>query len=275
MSHSGQHLGITDGRLYGGGPGAVAIADFQMTARHRFGQHRHLVHQLAWARRGVLTVQVEAQAWFLPPTLALWIPAGLAHMTRSADHAWMRSPYFLPSRCPIPWSTATVVAVGPLLRELLDHLAVPDLPPAQRMRAEAVLFDLLRPMPAAALPLPMPTEPRARRVADCLVADPTDDRTVARFAADAGVSARTLRRTFTAQTGMTFERWRRHARLRAAMPALAAGLPVSTAARRAGYATPSAFVAAFRRTIGVPPGVYFAHRPSQHRPPGEHDDRWT
>ncbi|MCM3922572.1 AraC family transcriptional regulator [Frankia sp. AiPs1] len=241
-----------------------------MSARNHFGQHRHLVHQLVWTRRGVLTVQVEAQAWFLPS-----IPAGLAHLTRSADHAWMRSPYFLSSRCPIPWSTATVVAVGPLLRELLDHLAVTDLPPAQRIRAEAVLFDLLHPMPAATLPLPMPTEPRARRVADCLVADPTDDPTVARFATDAGVSARTLRRTFAAQTGMTFEQWRRHARLRAAMPALAAGVPVSTAARRAGYATPSAFVAAFCRAVGVPPGVYFTHHPSQHHPPGKHDDQPT
>ncbi len=266
MSRGGQHSAIPvgrplAGRLRGRGPGAVAIADGEMSAQHGFGRHRHLIHQLVWARRGVLTVQVEAAAWFLPPTLALWIPAGLAHATHSTDHTWMRSPYFLPSRCPIRWSTATVVAVSPLLRELLDHLAESDLPPPQRMRVEAVLFDLLRPMPAAALPLPMPTEPRARRIADALVADPTDDRTVARWSADTGISARTLRRLFSAQTGMTFEQWRRHARLRAAMPTLAAGLPISTAARRAGYSTPSAFVAAFRRTIGVPPGVYFAHHP--------------
>ncbi|CAJ60592.1 Putative AraC-family transcriptional regulator [Frankia alni ACN14a] len=115
----------------------------------------------------MLTVQVEAEAWFLPPTLALWIPAGLAHLTRSADDAWMRSPYFLPTRCPIPWSSATVVAVGPLLRELLDHLAVSDqhrrpprrlcdperlrrrLPPHDRRPARRLLRPPPRPAPPA------------------------------------------------------------------------------------------------------------------------------
>jgi AraC-like DNA-binding protein len=69
-------------------------------------------------------------------------------------------------------------------------------------------------------------------------------------------SARTLRRLFLAETGLSFGRWERRARLRAALPLLAAGAPVAAAARRAGYATPSAFVAAFRRTVGFPPGAY-------------------
>ncbi|WP_250609106.1 AraC family transcriptional regulator [Frankia sp. AgKG'84/4] len=218
------------------------------------------MHQLVWARRGVLTVHLGSQVWFLPPTLALWIPAGLAHATSGTAQTWMRSPYFLPPCCPIRWSTATLIAVGPLLDALLDHLVTPGLPPAERARAESVLFDQVHPLDAGALPLPMPTDPRALRVAEALVADPTDARTVQRWAADVALSPRTLRRMFAAQTGLPFEQWRRHARLRAAMPALAAGLPVSAAARRAGYATPSAFVAAFHRTVGMPPATYFAPR---------------
>ncbi|MEU7598941.1 helix-turn-helix domain-containing protein, partial [Streptomyces sp. NPDC039022] len=33
---------------------------------------------------------------------------------------------------------------------------------------------------------------------------------------------------------------------------------VAAVACRVGYASPSAFVAAFRRVVGVPPGVYFS-----------------
>jgi AraC-like DNA-binding protein len=59
---------------------------------------------------------------------------------------------------------------------------------------------------------------------------------------------------------MPFGRWRTQVRLRAALPLLAEGLPVASVARRVGYATPSAFVAVFRKATGIPPGAYFAGR---------------
>jgi AraC-like DNA-binding protein len=50
-------------------------------------------------------------------------------------------------------------------------------------------------------------------------------------------------------------------RLRAALPRLAAGDPVSVVAGEVGYETPSAFVAAFRRETGVTPATYFRAAP--------------
>ncbi|MGW4848679.1 helix-turn-helix domain-containing protein [Nocardia brasiliensis] len=46
-------------------------------------------------------------------------------------------------------------------------------------------------------------------------------------------------------------------RLAASLPLLAAGLPIARIAGRVGYTTPSAYVAAFRRAVGVSPGRYF------------------
>jgi AraC-like DNA-binding protein len=60
---------------------------------------------------------------------------------------------------------------------------------------------------------------------------------------------------------MPFGRWRTLLRLQAALPAVAAGEPVSVAARRAGYDTASAFVAAFRRETGSTPAAYFRNPP--------------
>jgi AraC-like DNA-binding protein len=59
-------------------------------------------------------------------------------------------------------------------------------------------------------------------------------------------------------TGVSFDRWRTDARLHAALLLLADRTPVAVAARRVGYSTPSAFIAAFRQALGVPPGAYFA-----------------
>ena len=238
-------------------PGAVVIGDFDLAGGEWFPPHRHPVHQLVWSRRGVGSVRVGDATWFLPRTLALWIPAGTVHATGAVDPSWNRSPYFRPERCPVAWPEPTVVAVTPLLAALIDHLADDGLATDHRIRAEAVVFDLLRPLATDALPLPMPADARAARIAAALLADPADDRTLAQWAALTGAGARTLRRLFLAETGLSFGRWRTHARLRAAMPVLAAGQPVAAAARRAGYGTASAFVAAFHRTVGVPPRAYF------------------
>ncbi|SHN46247.1 AraC family transcriptional regulator [Cryptosporangium aurantiacum] len=244
-----------------GVPGAVFIGDFALSGGEWFPSHRHSVHQLVWSRRGVGSVRIGDATWFLPRTLALWVPAGVVHATGAVDPSWNRSPYFRPERCPAgirEWAEPTVVAVSPLLAALIDHLADEHLTTDERIRAEAVVFDQLRPLSTVAIPLPMPRDRRAARIAAALVEDPADDHTLAQWASEVGASARTLRRVFLAETGLSFGRWRTHVRLRAAMPVLAAGQPVAAAARRAGYGTPSAFVAAFHRTVGVPPGVYFA-----------------
>jgi AraC-like DNA-binding protein len=113
------------------------------------------------------------------------------------------------------------------------------------------------PVAMTAIDLRMPDDDRARQVALALLANPADKRALAEWGREAGASERTLARGFLAGTGIPFGRWRTLLRLQAALPALAAGDPVSAVARRAGYDTASAFVAAFRRETGLTPVAYF------------------
>jgi AraC-like DNA-binding protein len=46
----------------------------------------------------------------------------------------------------------------------------------------------------------------------------------------------------------------------ASLELIASGKPVKVAAAAAGFASPSAYVAAFRKTFGVTPARYFAPR---------------
>lgn len=237
---------------------AVVVGSFAMDGGQWFPRHRHEHHQLAWAGRGVLAVRAAGSTWVLPPSMALWVPAGTEHSTGAAGPALFRSLYYLPERCPVGWTAPTVVGVSPLLRELISYLADDALAAAARERAEAVVLDQLRPVSVATVQAPMPRDPRARRVAEALRADPADGRTLAEWGARVGASGRTLARAFVADTGMPYGQWRTRVRLQAAMPLLAGGATVAAVAARVGYASPSAFVAAFRRAVGVPPGVYFA-----------------
>ncbi len=228
-----------------------------MPAGTRFDWHTHSDHQLAWAASGVLTVLTGEATWVLPPTRALWIPAGLPHETASEGRATMRSLYIRPGLSPVRWTDPTPVAASPLLAELIGYLGEPDLAAGHRAHAEILLSDLLTPVPVTTIAVRLPSAPTARRVAQALRADPADRRTLQQWGREVGASERTLARAFAAEAGLPFGRWRTLLRLQAALSMLAAGEAVSRVAGRVGYDTPSAFVAAFRRATGQTPGSFF------------------
>jgi AraC-like DNA-binding protein/quercetin dioxygenase-like cupin family protein len=244
---------------------ALRVVNFDMARGQRFGEHHHDTHQLVWSPVGVLTADVGDHAWVLPPTLALWIPSQVPHAISATRPVQMLSVYVVPEHCPVRWSEPTVIAVGPLLRELVTHLAAPGLEPGAKARAEAVMFDLLSPVGVMTIELPMPSDSRARRVAEGLLAGPSDQRALEEWGREVGASARTLARLFSAETGMSFGRWRTRARLRAGLEHMAANRPLAAVAHHVGYTTPSSFIAAFRQETGRTPGAYFAVPPQRGR----------
>jgi AraC-like DNA-binding protein len=221
----------------------------------RFHPHTHPEHQLCWAGQGILVVECQNATWVLPPSRALWVPAGVVHAPACVGPALMQSLYLAPAR--EDWSSPTVVVVEPLLAELIGYLER-DLAPDRRERAVALVRDLLRPASTGAVHAPLPRDEGARAVAGALRAHPDDPRDLAGWAAAVNVSGRTLARRFRDETGVPFGQWRTAVRVQAALVLLAQDVPVSRVARRVGYDTTSAFVAAFRKHTGVTPGAYFS-----------------
>lgn len=71
-----------------------------------------------------------------------------------------------------------------------------------------------------------------------------------------GASERTLARLFREETQLSFSEWRQQIRLLEAVCNLARGVAVSTLANDLGYASASAFIAMFRKKLGVSPQRY-------------------
>ncbi|MET0557033.1 MAG: helix-turn-helix transcriptional regulator [Vicinamibacteria bacterium] len=216
--------------------------------------------QLAYASQGVMTVETAGGAWVVPPHRAVWIPAGVRFGVHMSGRVTVRTLFFRPRMRGRMPATCTAVEVTPLVHELVLHAARQntlrrDDPGARRLAR--LLLDQLATLPVEPLRLPIPADPRARRAAESLRADPGGRRAMTRVARAAGASRRTLERLFVDETGMTLGRWRRRARLVEALRLLAAGEPVTRVALDVGYATPSAFVSAFRRELGRTPGRYF------------------
>jgi AraC-like DNA-binding protein len=150
--------------------------------------------------------------------------------------------------------------ISPLLKELILHACTfkkLSKKAAQQRRIIEILVDQLHGASSVPLQLPHPSDPRAVRVVQTLLADPEDQRSLRRIARDCGASKRTMERIFLTETKMTFGKWRQQLRLLHAMQRLASGEKVTGAALDAGYSSPSAFISMFKKQLGATPTRYF------------------
>ncbi|GAA1229109.1 helix-turn-helix transcriptional regulator [Kitasatospora nipponensis] len=228
---------------------------------HHIAPHHHRRAQLIYGTSGAITVVTGHGAWVVPATRGVWVPAGVTHAMSCTGTVRMRTLYVQPEAAPHLPARPSVVAVGPLLRELVE--AATRIPLAYDVDGRdgavmALLLHELVPRPVPALHLPTAGEPDLDRLCAAIHAEPGRSWSTAAAAAHAHLSPRTLQRRFAAATGMTLAHWVRQSRLLHAVTLLAGGLPVTAVAARLGYATPSAFTAMFHRALGVTPGGYFA-----------------
>ncbi len=224
--------------------------------------HRHDDHQIAYAGQGALAVTTDAGSWVAPATRAIWIPAGTVHR-HQAHGALDLHLVGLPAEVnPLGLDGPAVLAVSPLLRELIvAYTRTPedDSPPRRRLRA--VLLDQLTVSPEQPLHLPTPAGPLLRELHAVLCADPADNRSLDELGRQIGASPRTLSRHLRAELGLTYPQWRTQIRLHHALVLLADGLPVTAVAHRCGWSSASTFIGVFRRAFGYTPGARAVRMP--------------
>lgn len=223
------------------------------------GLHVHREAQLLFASSGIMQVTTPKGRWLVPPARAVWLPPGIEHAVDVLADIEMRA-----LLVPADWLAAHpeasrlnrefVVTVGPLLRETI-LAAFKHAANAKRidLLVEVALFELVEDEDAATF-VPLPSDPRARRVADMILADPANDRDLELLAHAAGASARTITRLFSAETNLTFKEWRQRARIMAAVEALGSGkTSIKQLAAQLGFSSVAAFGHAFRQIMGMTP----------------------
>lgn len=222
----------------------------------RDGVHAHPEHVVFWAERGTATLFVEGVQRNIAVGQGIWVPAGTAHSVERGPSTTLATLHLAPEAWTERGDGVRPVTVNAALRELLAHLSLTGMPRDQRLRAQRVCLELIADEACPMIELPLPRDERIAPIARAIMTDPADDRSIENWAWKTSTSARTLARTFRAETGMTFTEWRTAARMSAAVQLLGAGNPVGVVARRVGYATISAFSAAFHRVMGRPPRAF-------------------
>jgi AraC-like DNA-binding protein/quercetin dioxygenase-like cupin family protein len=224
------------------------------------GLHAHPRAQLLHAIAGVMIVRSAAGSWVVPPNRAVWLAAGLEHTVRMCGDVKIRTVFIDPNAAPHLPSASCVIAVSPLLRELIvAAVTIPldYLPDTRDERLMHLLLDELRALDVLPLHLPMPRDPRVQAVCEALAARPDDTSTAEQWAARLRVTPKTLHRLFSRETGLTFAHWRQQARLLLALERLAQGARIIDVALDSGYASQSAFTAMFRKHFGLPPSAFY------------------
>jgi AraC-like DNA-binding protein/mannose-6-phosphate isomerase-like protein (cupin superfamily) len=228
------------------------------SAGHLLSAHRHRRAQVLYGATGAMRVETADGTWTVPPHRAVLVPPGVEHEVRMFGVS-TRSLYLEPRA--VPWfpQRCQVVAVSPLLRELLAEAV--DLEPRYPARGrEATLLALalheLRRSAPLPLDLPLPTDAQLRTLCRDFLDAPRVDVPPEAWAEQLHVSVRTLHRRFHAETGTGVAAWRRRACALHALPRLAAGEPVSEIATDLGYASPGAFTTMFHQLLGVPPRAF-------------------
>lgn len=217
--------------------------------------HIHRRAQFLYGATGLMEVGTGDGAWVVPPHSGVWIPAGKPHRVRMLGVS-TRSLYIEPKAAPRSGATCEVLAVSPLLQQLLlDAIKLPalyDLDGRDGLVMALILQEVAR---AQTQPYfaPLPADGRLAALCVAFLHDPNVHEPASRWAASLNQSERTFSRLFRAQTGRSFGEWRQQACLLIAMARLAAGMPVTSVALELGYDSPSAFSTMFRRQLGRSP----------------------
>jgi AraC-like DNA-binding protein len=247
-------------RLYDSDTPALAFVFKRRTVEGWTPEHSHPRGQLVALTQGLLIVEAGSERWMFPSQRCAWIPPNCKHAARSVGGAAGSMVDLSPEMCRGLPRTPCMFNSSKLLFAIVDRIVSWDLRqplnPAKK-HLIATLRDEIRQPAQQPLHLTIPREERLARVADALLDDVGDDRTLDGWAHVAGMSRRTFMRAFSAQAGMSFGRWRQQARLFAALEMLAQKKSVTEVAIAVGYDSVSAFIEMFRTMLGTTPQTYF------------------
>jgi AraC-like DNA-binding protein len=224
--------------------------------------HTHELHQLLYAFEGVAEVETDGSHHLLPPQQAAWIPAGLPHQTTLRKVRTV-AVFFEPNMVRGHDDRVRVLSAAAPVREMIVYAARwridrPVSDPTADAFFTALALLTAEWLETAEAPLRLPTSSvplvaAVMRYTQEHLAD-VDERAVC---AAVGISERSLRRTFRAETGITWSDYRTTSRVLRAMTMLAEhDRSILETAVTVGFQSLSGFDRAFHRLTGDRPVDY-------------------
>lgn len=239
----------------------IKIDSLNLTQTQETPWHEHSWGQLYWLKNGIINVETGKAQWVITPGSVGWTPKTCSHKVKifSSVQAYVLNLDYsdldgFPSEPGVYGMNAFLSALLERIRQL-DGTNSPSNYMAHLLALLAYDIEQLEELP---LGLPLPSDRRARNIADELMKSPSSDLTQEQLASQWGVSVRTLSRIFTKQTGLTFSQWRQQSKIVTSLTLIQEGMAIAEVAERSGYSNVSAYIEAFRQRFGETPGKFQA-----------------
>lgn len=237
---------------------APVIGIGALLGEHDSGLHHHQRGQLLFTQQGCTRITLAHQMCLLPPTRAAWIPCGVPHRAVMQHAVDYRSVYISQALAEQLPAQVRVIEVSPLLRAVLEPMAMAafDTDWEQGKYAHLLALCLSEIGEAAEQPLllPLPQDKRLAPLLKNLEQLPPALQTLQR---QVGASGKTIGRIFLRETGMGYQQWRQQWRLMRAIELLATGRSIAYCAFELGFASDSVLIAFFKAMTGTTPRGYF------------------
>ncbi|GLQ31981.1 helix-turn-helix domain-containing protein [Litoribrevibacter albus] len=221
--------------------------------------HSHPRGQLVYSIKGVTRVITNEGIHLIPSSQAFWCPPHHQHtlMFPGAvevanlfiDEKWAKE---LPN-------TQQVLNVSLLMKGLIGKALEIEHDYQEgttEHRLMVVIIDQLKELSPAPLTLPWSNNKKLETIMKALIADPANTESIDHWAEQVHCTPRTLARLFNKEVNMTFTQWRMQAKFFHAIEQLNQKHSVTAIALDLGYSSPSAFISAFRKTLGKTPTEY-------------------
>lgn len=225
--------------------------------------HSHKKGQLIFMEKGVASLETQDGIWNVPFRGAVWIPPDIEHRSIISDNAKGLVLFIEPSACQQLPKECCIMSISSLLREILQKVSTfPENYNEQDSegRLVEVLLDELKNAPLGALNLPLPIDPRLKKLTDQIIQNPATRETLKTWAQSINMSERNMSRLFSEETGMSVNQWRRQLHVVHAIFMLGEDRSLQEITETLGYESTSSFITMFRKIAGDSPKRFMQER---------------
>lgn len=225
--------------------------------------HSHEKGQLIFIEQGVASLEAKDGIWNVPFQGAVWIPPGVSHRSIISDNTKGLVMFIDSTSCESLPKDCCTMSISPLLREILQKVATfaeAYDENGSEGRLIDVMLDELIVAPLGQLSLPLPTDPRLKKLTDQIIRNPGMRETLKSWAKLINMSERNMSRLFSEETGMSVNQWRRQLHVAHAVFMLAEERSLQEISENLGYESTSSFITMFRKIVGVSPKRFIAER---------------
>ncbi|MFD0709685.1 AraC family transcriptional regulator [Photorhabdus akhurstii] len=227
---------------------------------HDSGFHQHEMGQLLFTQQGCINITLADHLCILPPTRVAWIPPRIIHRAEIKKSVGYRSIYLDVNQIGYLAEHVEVLEVTPLLRAVLERIALApfntDWLHGAAANLLAVCLDEIHLAKREPTLLPLPFDRRLARIPLTTLPPPLKI-----LAMNIGASEKTISRIFRRETGLSYQQWRQQWRLIKSIELLAKQGNLSSVANELAFSSDSAFILFFKKMTGRSPREYmFAYK---------------